>query len=245
MNFWVYPLLVLWTLMGSLIALPALWICRMATGRLVVKIMRWFVWIYGRGCMLIFRPFISLQCCDLNHEQMPNPGIIVVNHLSFFDTYLLSLLPVFDINICLRSWPFRMFWYSFFMRTADYLNMEDSSWEEIVAAAEKVKQKEHYMIIFPEGHRSRTGKLRRFYSGAFKLATELNLPVLPLCVTGTYELQPPGRWWMKPAQIKLKLLSPVFPDVYSGERAHVDMRKDVHQQMADAIERMENDRECR
>ncbi len=244
MNIWVYPLLISWTVVASIIAFPALLLWRLFTRWSFVKIMRLFVWIYGRVCLFIFRPFVSFQHDEVRRERMPNPGIIVMNHLSFFDTYLLGLLPVFDVNICLRSWPFRMVWYSFFMRIADYLDMEGSSWEEMVAAADKVKQKKHYMIIFPEGHRSRTGKLRRFYSGAFKLATELDVPILPLCVTGTHELQPPGRWWLKPAQIKLKLLPPVYPDAYSGERAHVDMRKDVHRQMADTVEHMGNDCQC-
>ena len=240
MNIWVYPLLVIWTVIASVIAFPALVLWRLLTRWPSVKIMRLFVWIYGRVCLLIFRPFTGFQYHEVRRELMPNPGIIVMNHLSFFDTYMLSFLPVFDVNICLRSWPFRMFWYSFFMRIAEYLDMEGSSWEEIVTAAEKVKQKEHYMIIFPEGHRSRTGNPRRFYSGAFKLATQLNLPILPLCVTGTDKFQPPGRWWLRPAQIKLRLLPPVFPEAYSGERPHVDMRKDVHQKMVSAIEQMEN-----
>jgi 1-acyl-sn-glycerol-3-phosphate acyltransferase len=242
MNIWVYSLLTLWTVIASVIGIPLLYIWRLLTKWPLAKIMRLFVWIYGRGCILIFRPFIGLQCYNLNRERMPSPGVIVMNHLSFFDTYMVCLLPEFDINVSLRSWPFRMPWYSFFMRKAEYLNMESSSWEEVVIAAEKVKQKKHYMIIFPEGHRSRTGKTRRFYSGAFKLATELNLPILPLCVTGTHQLQPPGRWWLKPTRIKLKLLPPVFPEAYSGERAHVDMRKDVHREMVSAIEQMENDR---
>ena len=240
MNIWVYSLLIGWTVIASVIAFPALVLWRLLTQWSFAKIMRLLVWIYGRGCIFVFRPFTRFQCCHLSRERMPSPGIIVMNHLSFFDTYLLCLLPEFDINICLRSWPFRMVWYSFFMRIADYLDMESSSWEAIVIAAEKVKRKKHYMIIFPEGHRSRTGKPRRFYSGAFKLATQLNLPILPLCVTGMHALQPPGRWWLKPAQIKLKLLPPVYPDTYSGERAHVDMRKDVRRQMVDAIEQMGN-----
>jgi 1-acyl-sn-glycerol-3-phosphate acyltransferase len=241
MNIWVYSLLIIWTAITSVVAFPLLYIWRVLTSWPFAKIMRLFVWIYARGCVLIFRPFISLQCSNLNRELMPNPGIIVMNHLSFFDTYMLGLLPVFNVNISLRSWPFHMFWYSFFMRIAEYLDMEGSSWEEIVTATEKVKQEKHYMIIFPEGHRSRTGKPRRFYSGAFKLATQLNLPILPLCVTGTHEFQPPGRWWLKPARIKVRLLPPVYPEAYSGERAHVEMRKDVHQQMVSAIEQMEND----
>ncbi len=238
MNLWVYPLLIVWTSIGSLIVFPASLILRFITGWPIAKIMRLFVWIYGRGCVLIFRPFIRLDCKDMRREYVPRPGIIIMNHNSFFDTYMLGMLPCFDAHICLRAWPFKMFWYSIFMRMAEYLDLESLSWEEILACAERVTRRGSYLIIFPEGHRSRTGKPGRFHSGAFKLAVQLKVPILPLCVVGTQTLLPPKRWWVKPARIKMQLLEPVLPDSYHGEMAHVEMRKHVRTQMIDTIEQM-------
>ena len=200
--------------------------------------MHLFIWIYGRGCILVFRPFIRLECKDLRLENLPHPGIIIMNHNSFFDTYMLCMLPFIDAHICLRSWPFKMFWYSSFMRIAEYLDLESSSWEEILADAQRLTRRGCYLIIFPEGHRSRTGKPGRFHSGAFKLAVRLKVPILPLCVMGTHTLLPPKRWWVKPARIKMQLLDPVLPDSYHGEMAHVEMRKHVRKQMIDTIEQM-------
>jgi 1-acyl-sn-glycerol-3-phosphate acyltransferase len=240
MNLWVYPLLLIWTLIGSLITFPALLIWQLVTGWPRAKIMHHFVWIYGRGCVLIFRPFIRLDCKDMRKEYVPRPGIIIMNHNSFFDTYMLCMLPCFDAHICLRAWPFKMFWYSLFMRMAEYLDLESSSWEEIQVDAERAFQNGRYLIIFPEGHRSRTGKPGRFHSGAFKLAVQLKVPILPLCVVGTQTLLPPKRWWVKPARIKMQLLKPVFPDAYHGETAHIEMRKHVQKKMIDTIEQMES-----
>ena len=158
-----------------------------------------------------------------------------MNHNSFFDTYMLCLLPFIDAHLCLRSWPFKMAWYSLFMRTAEYLDLESSSWEETLANAERVIRSGRYLIIFPEGHRSLTGKPGRFHSGAFKLAVRFKVPISPLCVTGTQTLLPPKRWWVKPARIKMQLLRPVLSDAYHGETAHIEMRKHVRKQMLDAI----------
>jgi len=133
-----------------------------------------------------------------------------------------------------------MFWYSFFMRTAEYLDLESLSWEEILAGAERAILAGRYLVIFPEGHRSRTGKPGRFRSGAFKLAVQCKVPILPLCVIGTQTLLPPKRWWVKPARIKMQLLKPVFPDPYHGETAHIEMRKHVFRQMIDTIEQLES-----
>jgi 1-acyl-sn-glycerol-3-phosphate acyltransferase len=150
------------------------------------------------------------------------------------------MLPAFDAHICLRSWPFKMFWYSTFMRMAEYLDLEKLSWEQILATAEGVTRKGRFLIVFPEGHRSRTGKPGRFHSGAFKLAIQLKVPILPLCIWGTQTLLPPNRWWVKPARIEMQLLEPVFPDKYCGERAHLEMCRQVRAQMTEAIEQMEN-----
>jgi 1-acyl-sn-glycerol-3-phosphate acyltransferase len=238
MNLWVYPMLLVWTVVGSVIAIPGVVIWKVFTGWPIARILHQFVWIYGRVCVLIFRPFIRLECRDLRREYLPNPGIIIVNHFSFFDTFIMCLLPVYDAHICLRAWPFKMFWYYIFMRMANYFDFESWPWDKIRTESERVTRMGRYLIIFPEGHRSRTGKPGRFYSGAFKLAIELDVPVLPLCVKGTEILLPPSRWWLRPATINMQLLRPVFPDAYRGEQGHVEMRKDVHKQMVDTIEKM-------
>jgi len=151
MNLWVYPLLLTWTLIGSLIAYPLLFAWRLVTGWPTARIVHLFVWIYGRGFVLIIRPFVRMECSDLRREYLPSPSVVVVNHNSFFDTYVLCMLPVFDAHICLRSWPIRMFWYSHFMRMAQYLDLEGSSWEQIVTDAERVARSGRYGGSIP-GH---------------------------------------------------------------------------------------------
>ncbi len=215
---------------------------RLVTGWPNAKTMQFYIWIYGRGCILIFRPFLRLKRENLQCEKFLRPGIIVMNHQSFFDTYFFGLLPVYDAHVCLRSWPFKMFWYSLFMRLAEFFDLEALPWEEILSRAEVVFRNKRYLIIFPEAHRSRTGKAGRFHSGAFKLAIELKVPILPLCISGTGTLLPPGRKWVRPARIVVRLLEPVFPDQFTGERPHIQMCKQVRAKMTEAIEQMDENK---
>ena len=53
-----------------------------------------------------------------------------------------------------------------------------------------------YVLLYPEGTRSRDGRVGRLRSGAALLAAEHNLPIVPIYVSGTRKAMPRGRRWM-------------------------------------------------
>jgi long-chain acyl-CoA synthetase len=59
----------------------------------------------------------------------------------------------------------------------------------------------HNVLVFPEGTRSRTGELGEFKATIGFLVRELNVPVVPVFLTGTYELWPPHQRWPQPGRI--------------------------------------------
>lgn len=66
------------------------------------------------------------------------------------------------------------------------------------------------VMFFPEGTRSRTGKLNRFSYGAFDLALRKNVKILPMVIDGTQGCLPKKSWVFEPSHdIKLKVLPPV------------------------------------
>jgi len=243
MNVWVYSMVVLWTVLGGLICLPMIVVFCVVLFWSPRKVMRLFVWIYGWVCIRIFAVFAPFRNHRVSRDNLPKPGIVIMNHCSFFDTFFLPVTPLWNVCICLRSWPFRMFWYYLFMRLAGYLDIESSPWQKITDDAAKEFKKKNILMIFPEGHRSRDGKLGRFHSGAFKLAIEHDVPVFPLCIQGTYEMLPRTRWWLTPTVINYQLLEPIYPAQFEGVQGHVEMREFAKQTMADAIERMRTARQ--
>lgn len=65
-------------------------------------------------------------------------------------------------------------------------------------------------VIFPEGTRTKTGEMGRFKQGAFKIAMDLNLPVVPLSLSGFYDAMPPGKFFVNPhAHVTLNIGKPV------------------------------------
>ena len=65
------------------------------------------------------------------------------------------------------------------------------------------------VIFFPEGTRSRDGRLKRFKKGAFRMAVDLGLPILPLTVTGTRNVLPAGTSDLLPGSARLIIHPPI------------------------------------
>jgi 1-acyl-sn-glycerol-3-phosphate acyltransferase len=238
MNVSIYPLMLIWTLVGILLFPLGFAIWKLATGWDAARITRHFIWIYGRVWMRLASPFIRFHTEGLEGWQPQPPFIAVVNHLSFFDTYCMAALPFHNIVFAVRSWPFKMFWYAEFMRLAGYLDVESLPWDECLQRCRDIFERKGVVLFFPEGHRSRNGLLQRFHSGAFRVAAETGVPVVPLCIVGTDRLLPPGRHWLQPANVHLRALAPVDPATFGGAAGHAKLRDAVKNEMAKNIEEM-------
>lgn len=238
MNIVVYPLLVLQTLLFILLSPVVLPVARVVTGRPLDCLVRYFIWLYGRVWMVLMSPFVCFERRGLILDRFPQPCIIVMNHLSFFDIFCMGALPFSNVAFTIRSWPFRMFWYAPFMRLAKYVNMEALDSDEALRRCRELLSRHVSLMFFPEGHRSRDGKLRRFHSGAFKLAVEANTPVVPVCITGTDQLLPADSFFMVPATIRLQALPVVNLADFSGESGHIALRKQVKAAMAETLSTM-------
>ncbi|MCQ2613304.1 MAG: 1-acyl-sn-glycerol-3-phosphate acyltransferase [Treponemataceae bacterium] len=59
---------------------------------------------------------------------------------------------------------------------------------EAMAEAVKTVQKGYSLVIFPEGHRSKSSEMKEFHPGSFKLAFRSEVPIIPVTIDGTYHL---------------------------------------------------------
>jgi 1-acyl-sn-glycerol-3-phosphate acyltransferase len=237
MNILVYPLLVLQTLVFILCSPAVLPLARAVTGRPLGWLVRYFIRMYGQVWMVVMSPFVRFEKHDLTRDRFPRPCIIALNHLSFFDIFCMGALPFSNGAFAIRSWPFRMLWYAPFMRLAEYVDMESLGKDEALGRCRELLSRGVSLMFFPEGHRSRDGRIGRFYSGAFKLAVETNTPVVPLCIAGTDQLLPAGRFVMAPAVVRLQALPAINPADFPGESGHIELRKHVKSVMVEALEK--------
>lgn len=236
MNLLLYPLIILQILSFILLSPVVLPLSVLISRRPLPEVVRFFIWVYGKVWIFIMSPFVRFEKYGLTNNRFPKPCIMVLNHLSFFDIFCMGAFPFSNAVFTVRAWPFRIPWYAPFMRLAGYVDMETKGLEKALELCRQHLDRKACLVFFPEGHRSRDGKLARFYSGAFKLSVQSGVPVIPVCITGTDQLLPPGRYIMRPAVVRIQALNMFNPQDYSGYSAHVEMRKQVKESMIRTIE---------
>ncbi|KAL5980487.1 1-acyl-sn-glycerol-3-phosphate acyltransferase lpat1, chloroplastic [Asimina triloba] len=145
---------------------------------------------------LTIYPFFNVKFEGL--ENLPpsdNPAVYVSNHQSFLDIYTLLTLGrtfkfisktgVFVIPI--------VGWAMFLMGLIPLRRMDSSSQLECLKRCMDLVRKGASVFFFPEGTRSRDGKLGAFKKGAFSVAAKTRVPVVPITLMGTGNLMPAGR----------------------------------------------------
>ena len=72
-------------------------------------------------------------------------------------------------------------------------------------------------LVFPEGTQNRTGQLLQpFKDGAFRMALETNVPVIPVVIKGAGKLMPPGKFSISPGIIHIQFGAPINPDFFAS-----------------------------
>jgi len=170
----------------------------------------------------IIAALIPLWTVTVEGREKADPKgtyVIVSNHQSILDILIIN---------CLR---YRLKWVSkienlkvpllgFYLWMADYIIIDrgnPQSREKLYSKASKFLSRGISIMLFPEGTRSLDGDIHPFRRGAFKLAIENNVPILPILIDGTGGILPKKGFYIKGGhQIKLKVLDPIYPKDFPG-----------------------------
>ncbi|MBN2797226.1 MAG: 1-acyl-sn-glycerol-3-phosphate acyltransferase [Clostridia bacterium] len=79
----------------------------------------------------------------------------------------------------------------------------------------------HAIVIFPEGTRSVDGKVDEFKPGSFKLAMKAEAMIVPVTISGTYDMMPKGSKRIKPAEVKLTISEPIPSTGYESTESYI------------------------
>jgi 1-acyl-sn-glycerol-3-phosphate acyltransferase len=143
------------------------------------------------------------------------PQVVASNHVSWFDVFALASELGVTYHFVAKKELMSIPLFGAAMKGAGHVVIDRSNRERAVeslrAAGEQIRSHPAAVVIFPEGTRSRTGRLMPFKKGAFLLAVEAGVAVVPTAVTGSFRIMPPGAWRIRPSTIHIHFLPPVPP----------------------------------
>jgi 1-acyl-sn-glycerol-3-phosphate acyltransferase len=127
------------------------------------------------------------------------------------------------------------------MRKAGYISIDrnnrEAAFESLKAAAHKIKSGVS-ILIFPEGTRSRDGKMRPFKKGGFVMALDSGAPIVPIVLTGTRSIMTKGRFRINPGKVSMMIHQPIQTSEYTRETKDALMER-VRRVICEGLENIE------
>ena len=140
-----------------------------------------------------------------------NPYVAVSNHESYADIFLISHFP-WEMKWLSKDTLFKIPVYGWLMRMASDIPIKRGKRESIVSAIAGCRDrlaKRVSVMIFPEGTRARTDEMLPFKDGAFRIAIDAGVPILPIAVAGTRSCMAKGSFAFRRARAKARVLAPI------------------------------------
>lgn len=162
----------------------------------------------------VLNPLWTFRTSGTNITDPRRPYVVVANHQSFVDILLISHLP-WEMKWLSKAAFFKYPLVGWMMRMAGDIRLVRGKRDSIVQAMADCRDrldKKVSVMIFPEGTRSRDGELQPFKDGAFRLAIEAGVPVLPLAVNGAYTAAVKGDWRFGVSDAEVRVLAPISTD---------------------------------
>ncbi|MBX9693633.1 MAG: 1-acyl-sn-glycerol-3-phosphate acyltransferase [Cyanobacteria bacterium] len=165
--------------------------------------------------------------------------VLVVNHQSYWDILVLYGL-YRPYKFVSKESIFKMPFIGFNMVLNQYVKIKRGdmkSIKEMMATCKAWLNQGASILLFPEGTRSEDGELQNFRDGAFRLAIDCDVPVVPIVIDGTYKVLNKSSSSINfKSDILVRVLPPINPDQF--DRSSGKMRNYVHQLMKDTLDEM-------
>jgi long-chain acyl-CoA synthetase len=196
---------------------------------------------FRAGLKALYRGYFDLEVRNAERIPAEPPYLLAANHSSHLDApaILASIelargseaarhLHVLGARDYFFDTPLKRWFFSTFLNVVP-IEREETSLaglrmvKRILSAGESA-------LIFPEGTRSRTGEIDAFKPGLGLLARELEVPIVPVHIHGTFPALPAGRILPRPGKIVVAFGEPVTMDAYRGDGAPA--RDEIYRKIA-------------
>ena len=209
--FIMLPILLVLTILAALITITG---CALGGGR-------WFGYYpahYWAKCWC-WLAFVRVSVRGRENIKIGRSYVFVANHQSAYDIFSIYGFLNHQFRWMMKKSLERIPLVGYACRVAGHIYVDKHSpaaVRQTMETAEKRLNGGMSVVVFPEGSRTKDGHIHGFRRGAYMLAMEFGLPVVPVTVDGAYDVLPTNALLMRPGRITLTIHKPLE----AGEQGH-------------------------
>jgi len=206
-------LLILYVLIVILMT-PVILVCMLAGVR--EPLLRIGKWVMSLSRVVLG---IRLEIEGLDRFGRKDAYVFMANHVSFLDGPLLFYVVPRLLRVIIKKSVFRLPVLGQGMRFVGFVPVDRKGIRggkaSIDLASRLMRERGYPFLIFPEGTRSRDGRIQPFRRGGFFLAIVAGAPIVPVSINGTFELMPKGSFIARRGTIRVVFHPPIAVDGYN------------------------------
>ncbi|PQA93503.1 glycerol acyltransferase [Chryseobacterium shigense] len=153
--------------------------------------------------VLYITPFVRKRVMRNPSEDFSKPAVIIANHTSFLDTLAIAMA-THKIIYLVNDWVYESPVFGKLVKALGFYPVSQGIENGMEKLKEKIDQG-YSLVVFPEAERSYTNDVKRFHKGAFYLAEQFGLDILPLYIHGNSEVLPKGDFIIYDGSITVKV----------------------------------------
>jgi len=158
-------------------------------------------------------PPVEIQVSGREHVEPGRGYVVVSNHISNFDIPVLFRAIPAPIRFLAKKELYKVPLMGPGMDAAGIVKVDRggalSTREAINTAARETYRRGFSLMVFAEGTRSRTGEMADFRTGAVRIARDNGTDLLPVVISGSFDINPPGSILIYPGRVHVRILPPV------------------------------------
>lgn len=170
--------------------------------------------------MLLAVANTKVEIIGAENILMGKPQIFMANHQSDFDILIVLAHLKGQFRWIVKKELFQIPLFGKAMQSAGYIEIDREDREKAMMSIDKAAMKigeGKSVMSFPEGTRSKDGKIKPFKQGMFYLAIKSGVPIVPISIIGAGEIMPKRSLHIKPGKITMVIDKPIDVTEYSLE----------------------------
>lgn len=176
--------------------------------------------------VLHISPFVKKTVITNPNEDFSKPSVIIANHTSFLDTLALAMA-THKIIYLVNDWVYDSPVFGKLVKALGFFPVSHGIENGMDKLKEKIDQG-YSLMIFPEAERSYTNDVKRFHKGAFYIAEEFGLDVVPVYIHGNSEVLPKGDFIIYDGSITVKVGNRISKDDVSFGKNYSERTKKIN-----------------